>query len=401
MTPAENRVPGLSSVIASIGAALIIGGGHVLAHAGQRQPLDDPRLVWIGDRSYSLYLWHWPVLMLAAAHGFGETTAQTATLLLLTVLVAMLSYRLIELPFWKGRFSSSPPIRTFAIGLGAACLVFASSLHALRTPPLGAPAQQDPFQGLRLGAPVIYEMGCDAWYKHARVELCVFGPNSASRTMLFIGDSIGAQWFSAFQALFPEPQWRIGVLTKSACPMVDEDIHYERVGGLYEVCTRWRNDALGAIEKMQPDLIVVGGAASSSFDAGQWEEGSRRVLSRLSKAARKVIVIGGTPPLGFHGPACIAREIKAGRTDYSRICRTERSEDTADVVLRHLRHAAAPFPNVTVLDLNDIVCPQRVCAAVSPDGIAVFRDGQHLNDGFVRARIAEIGRAFDRAVSTR
>lgn len=390
---------GLNALGASVGAALAIAAGDALARQGRRSPLADARLVWLGDRSYSLYLWHWPVLTLAAPHGVGDTGVEIAALMLLCLLLAMISYRCIELPFWKGRFSTPPPIRTFAIGIGAACLVFATSLHALKAPSSTAPTPDNPFRGLRLGIPVIYEMGCDAWYAHALVEPCLFGPDNASRTMVFIGDSIGAQWSSAFPALFPQPEWRFAVLTKSACAMVDEDYYYRRVGGVYEVCTRWRNDSLDWIAQLRPDVVIVGGGASSPFDERQWVEGSRRVLTRLSAASGQVILLGSTPKLGFNGPTCIEREVIAGRMDFRERCLSERPADVADAVTAYLRQAAEALPNVTVLDLNEIVCPGRVCSAVSREGIAVFRDGQHLSDGFVRARIPEIGEAFARVLN--
>ena len=55
-------------------------------------------------------------------------------------------------------------------------------------------------------------------------------------------------------------------------------------------------------------------------------------------------------------------------------------------VTGYLQVAASPFKNVHVLDLNDLVCPDGECHALSHDGLIVFRDSQHLNDSFVQAR---------------
>ncbi|UHD19028.1 hypothetical protein LT988_02165 [Thiocapsa bogorovii] len=161
-------------------------------------------------------------------------------------------------------------------------------------------------------------MPCDAWYHHADVEPCIFGPDDAPRTVVLVGDSILAQWFSMVPALFPAPAWRIVVLTKSACAMVDEDYFYPRIGQVYTVCNEWRDAVLEEIERIRPDVVITGSAATYDFTEAQWIEGSARVFSRLSKAAATVIVIPGTPSLPFDGPGCVARSLSAdgqiGRT---------------------------------------------------------------------------------------
>ena len=59
-------------------------------------------------------------------------------------------------------------------------------------------------------------------------------------------------------------------------------------------------------------------------------------------------------------------------------------------VTRYLEQAVQPFPNARLLDLNDLVCPEGECAALSPDGLVVFRDRIHLSDTFVRKQIPDV-----------
>lgn len=100
--------PGFWAVIPSLGTVLVIVAGYGLA-GGQAGPLAHPALVWLGDRSYSWYRWHWPVLMLGLSLGFKGQPIPTLGLVLLSLLAAILSYRLVEYPFWKGRFSHAEP----------------------------------------------------------------------------------------------------------------------------------------------------------------------------------------------------------------------------------------------------------------------------------------------------
>jgi len=382
---ADLAYPGFWALLPSAGAALVIVAGH-LQSKGDYGLLAHPLLVWLGDRSYSLYLWHWPIFVLGFSLGLQGQTVPTLGLIILALLAATLSYRLIELPFWKGRYSHAGSLRVLSLALAlmtAVVLVLYQGSRQL--PPAGSTA--DLSNQWRSDAPIIYSMPCDAWYSHARVEPCVFGSDTAARTVVILGDSIAMQWFSIIPALFPEPRWRTIVLSKSSCAMVDEDYYYPPIGKIYRVCTDWRNAVFDELDRIRPDVIIVGSAASYRFSEQQWLEGSARVLARLAKAARTVLLIPGTPGLGFDGPGCLARQLAPdGRLERGPCLARHRLKNIA-AVSRSLALAASRFPNVHLLDLNDLVCPDGVCSAVSDQGVVAFRDSNHLTDSFVRAQI--------------
>jgi peptidoglycan/LPS O-acetylase OafA/YrhL len=106
----DESTPGfgvLSSVLAT-GAVIVIA-----AHMTDIRPALAQRtisaLVWVGDRSFSAYLWHWPILILAPlALGEELTTAHKVIAIVVVVAVSAASFRFIEQPF---RFSASPLIR--------------------------------------------------------------------------------------------------------------------------------------------------------------------------------------------------------------------------------------------------------------------------------------------------
>ncbi|QVL49813.1 MAG: acyltransferase [Thiocapsa sp.] len=392
--------PGFWALIPSLGTALVIAAGHALA-GGQVGPLAHPVLVWLGDRSYSWYLWHWPVLMLGFSLGFEGQPIPTLGLVLLSLLAAILSYRLVEYPIWKGRFSHAEPRRVLLISLLIMAALIAVLFHLWR----GLAPKADDMPGANMtewqtDLPVIYRMPCDAWYHHADVEPCIFGPDDAPRTVVLVGDSILAQWFSMVPALFPAPAWRIVVLTKSACAMVDEDYFYPRIGQVYTVCNEWRDAVLAEIERIRPEVVITGSAATYDFTETQWIEGSARVFSRLSNAAENVVVVPGTPSLPFDGPGCVARNLssdgKIGRT----ACQATDRRRLVERSTRDLSQAVERFGNVHLLDLSEIVCPAGICNAVTEDGLLVFRDSQHLTDRFVRAMIPIVRDKLDAAVRT-
>ena len=372
----------------SLGAALVLGAGA--APAISATVLRQAPLVWLGDRSYSWYLWHWPFLMLGAALGV-KGPAGTACLVAGSLAVAAASYTRVELPCWKGPLARALPARRAIVAAAAGMLIALAGpvLFAHRvanTLPAGEAAVA---AAARMDVPEIYAMGCDSWYQSTELNACLSGAEDAPRTVAMIGDSAGLQWFPLFRELFPEPQWRIVVLTKSACPMVDEDYFYPRIGAVYSVCREWRNAMLDALPQLKPQVIVVG-SGHYPFTERQWVEGAARVLAYLKGVAPRVVVLAPTPALTFDGPGCLQR--LAGRPSWlARLGTADCSEAMASpataLTIGYLRQAIERAGGVAMLDLGDRVCPDGICAARAPDGAIVFRDAQHLTAAFARAQL--------------
>jgi len=180
--------------------------------------------------------------------------------------------------------------------------------------------------------------------------------------------------------IFLQPEWVTVVLTKSSCPMIDEDIFYSRIGRGFKVCSNWRNAVLTQLERIKPDVVIIGSTATANFTETQWTEGSSRIFQRLSTAAKLVIVIPGTPSLGYDGPGCLARHSseKNNAMNTYENCKANNRFKAIDSVKSYLSRAAGRFPNVHILDLNELVCPNGTCRAITQEGIVVFRDSQHL-----------------------
>lgn len=388
--------PGFLALLPSLGTALVIAAGHQVTAQGSGCLIGHPALVWIGNRSYSWYLWHWPVLMLGFSYGMQSSLAETIGLVALSLLLAMLSYRWVERPFWKGRLSQATPVRTILLSIFAMLLVVASILNYFHlTTPVGNsnPQHVSIIDAARSDLPVIYAYGCDAWYTHSEIHPCLIGPANAPKTVVLIGDSIGVQWFSLFPEVFPAPEWRIVVLTKSACAMVDVDYFYSRIGQIYTVCTEWRNAVLNYLELLRPNIVFLGSAATYDFSETQWVTGSMRVLKRVADVADHVIVIPGTPTLSFDGPGCLAKYAATKHESVVEgvsICREALMNPKFMQVTGYLRQAVQNFPNVNLLSLNDLVCPDGYCAAQDSTGLIVFRDSQHLTDSFVLAQAPKL-----------
>ena len=379
--------PGFLALFPSLGAAMILIARNTDTSGGVGQILAHPAMVWAGDHAYSWYLWHWPVFMLGFAFGMQSHLGGTTVLAALSLLLAMLSYRWIELPFWKGRFSRIATARVFLLSLLVMLTVIAVSANYLRSMYRSESATETSIYDPRSDLPNIYSQECDSYTRDSDVRPCIIGDPNAPRTAVLIGDSIGTQWVSMLPGLFRGPEWRTVVFTKSSCPMVDEKV-FDRSGRPFTRCSEWRNKVLDYLPTLKPRIVFLGSGAVYGFTAAQWIEGSDRVLSRVTRAAPRVVIIPGTPKLSFDGPGCLDRRTNRLAKDFgARVsaCRETLTDPRAAEVARYLNESARQFANVRLLNLNDLVCPEGVCAASTTSGQVVFRDSQHLTASFVRS----------------
>ena len=389
--------PGFYALFPSIGAALVIAGGQGGSVTSISRLLNNRILVWIGDRSYSIYLWHWPILILGDSYGLTNNPAAVVLLVAMSVALAAISYRFIELPFWRGRFSKTTP-RLAILASALTITLTATFAQNINGWVHDGPtiAENQPGQSARSDVPAIYRQGanCDTWYFSANLTPCETAAEEATQTAVLIGDSIGAQWVEMVFRIYAPPDWRVIVLTKSSCAIADEEYYYERLGGNYDICTEWRESAIEYTADLQPDVVFVGSSSTYDFTADQWREGTSRVLSRLTAAAKDVVLIPGTPALTFDGPSCVASPYKFSfrLQDSRRECEEALEKEQSSLVASYLDDAAQRFDNAHVLDLNDLVCPGGRCAAQRPDGLVVFRDNQHLTNSFVLAQVPEVRR---------
>lgn len=379
--------PSWVALFPSLAAALIVA--FPSSH-GSFRPLSQKPLTYIGDRSYAWYLWHWPVFSLAKSSGFDVFWYQHLCMIILSFLLAMASYRYIELPFWKGKFSKFSNAKTLTAAFIAILALVAIMLNLLnfhhRTAEQFSNAQ---ITNSVKDLPVIYSYDCDSWYESSEVRPCVFGDDKAKKTLVLFGDSVLGQWFSLFWAIYPPPEWRIIVLSKSACPIVDEDFYYTRIGAVYDVCRIWRNKVLARLKDLQPDVVVIGNATNYDFTEEQWINGSTRIFDQLSQASPQVYVLVGTPRLGFNGPACLLKNGPSISSMRSH-CVGRETLEVVGSVSANLHRASEEHGGVELLDLNDLICPDGQCPAITREGVVVYRDSQHLTDTYVQNLLSKV-----------
>lgn len=380
----QTAYPGMWALLPSMGTALLLAAGTAAPHSPVAALLSSRPLHFLGSVSYGWYLWHWPVLIVGSALTGLHGLAAFAILGGASLGLAVLSHRLAELPLRRSDWFIRNPKLAMAL-FGLAMLLVASTMlqwkHSIEQ------RLQDPNYesdaGMRVSLPLPYEMGCDDWYRSDRLNPCEFGDSSSQNVALLIGDSIGLQWFPAVFAALKASHWRLVVLTKSACPMVDQSFHYPRVGRIYSECDTWRQEALGWIADNRPQMVIMGSGHRYGFTDQQWQDGTQRLMERILAATPQLVVLRSTPYLPVDLRACEIAKLRSLRSKQRATgCTTEMADPDNDRIFDILSNLAASTPGVTVLDMNDLVCPLGICAGRA-NGILSFRDRHHLNARFV------------------
>lgn len=379
--------PSFWALFPSIGTALILVAGAPGENSLLSKALSIKPMLWLGRISYSWYLWHWPILVLGNKLFHHNNAVEKWGLVVTSLLFAIFSYFLIESPIRKSNYL----IRRPALTLVAALIVMASAFGLSRAWQESAvgwvnlPTQLI-FRRVAGDLPVTYSMGCDEWYHSSDMKLCTFGDKNAEHTAVLIGDSIGAQWSPAIARRYVGENWKFIVITKSSCTMIDEPYFYKRIGREYTECSIWRKEAVTWVKDNKPDVVFMG-STIARFEKEQWINGTKRILDNWESAVKEIYIIRATPPLYKNGPSCLSRlewQLQ-GLPLWLQIgsdCNSVFKNPYAELVYEWLKEAAKGFGNVSVINMNPVVCPDNQCSALQ-NGRAVYRDSMHLSRSYV------------------
>ncbi|WP_243041749.1 acyltransferase family protein [Dyella sedimenti] len=383
--------PGWRALLPTLGTAAMVWAGFGGQPAGVASLLSSRPLQAIGKVSYSWYLWHWPALLLAYATTGSHGPWIRASAVLASLGLAVLSYRFVESPIRHQGYWLKHGRAALAGGVAAMFVVSMLMMHWYTRALVEAQSPQlQRYVKARTDAPVIYSMGCDDWYRSDRVAMCMFGQKNAKHTAVLMGDSTAGQWSPTLAEIFMRPDWRLIVLTKSSCPMVDVEFFDSRLGRNFTECTSWRTNAIEQIASLKPDIVVLGSVATSGFTRDQWIDGTAKVLTRLSPAVGRIYMLRGTPHLSFDGPSCLAaNESRPIWLRTPQACAMSSREEHAQHVFDWLSETAARFVNVQMIDMNDAICPDGLCNA-ELHGHIIFRDSQHLTASFAQSLAPEL-----------
>jgi peptidoglycan/LPS O-acetylase OafA/YrhL len=405
--------PGSAAVLPVAGTALVIAAGCG-PRRGVERVLAEPAMQCVGRASYSWYLWHWPMLVLAPyVVGHQLDVLGRVCVVWLSLVAALLSYFLVEDPVRRLR---GPNWQGFATGfafsgsvLGAGLLVLAllpklvgsgaavSVAHAdTRSPAVVREMQQAVAAGVRTtqaprnltptperaasDLPAADSTNCHADFTTVRQGECVFGDRSGTHTAVLFGDSHADMWLAAFGRAGGAEHWKIVDWTKSSCPAADITVFNKSLNRSYTECDAWRQQTIERIGTLQPDLVFVSDSENvvgSSVTDEQWTDDTLRTLAALRSASHaRIVLIQDDPVPAYDMPSCVAQHV-----DSLNACTFPVSKAYSYPSRHRALAAGVKAAGFEVVDPRPWICTATTCPAVVGN-LLVYRDDTHLTNTF-------------------
>jgi peptidoglycan/LPS O-acetylase OafA/YrhL len=423
--------PGYAAALPVVGTAALLAGGLRSAAWGPQWLLGLPPVRALGDWSYSIYLWHWPALIIVS-EAWRPATGWIGVLVMAVVIpLSALTYHFVENPIRRANAfkvhrlrgvllypaavvltlpllavasgvisdelsGGGPPITTSAFGQGSegadpefsqdpvVALVEASVKAAENGYEI--PADLKPSL-LDLGTDIPDLGECQYFEINDDRPLCPRGDPDGDKTLVLIGDSHARQWVPALDELAKRYGYVAYFLIREGCPSSDVTpwmVH----GGPSTDCEAFQDWARDQVQELQPDVVLLGSEANRRGFADDddevvtdvptmatmYREGMEREIDYLSPHTQRVVVIGDPPAVVVHPGRCLSERDASLKTCLSK-------EDKVSLVFIDALRQAAHNKDVEFVETGDWFCADELCPSVVGDYIA-HRDRTHVSESY-------------------
>ncbi|MBJ7490069.1 MAG: acyltransferase [Ilumatobacteraceae bacterium] len=357
--------PGPWALAPVMATAFLLRGGNATSWSPDALLRLSP-MQWLGSRSYSAYLWHWPVLIIAAAALDKKLSVfEGLVCLMMSLALSEFSYRCVENPVRRNH--NIVGIRALVLSVSLIAVVSGSAVLAQnnqptldggvaataptlitessttvdsnvstttipvepelpnQSPPVeaivqamsatGLPSNITPsLQGAISDMPTIYSNNCHASFSATRPKKCVYGDVTSSTVIGLYGDSHAAQWFPAFEKLAIKRNWKFISYTKRGCPPADIPTYSKVLGKVYKECAPWRENVLQQMVTDGVQTVFIAQfdrllSASTRVPMWQkeWRVGLQSTIDQLTAKGITPVLMEDTPYPGQDVPTCLSR----------------------------------------------------------------------------------------------
>jgi peptidoglycan/LPS O-acetylase OafA/YrhL len=381
--------PGPWTLVPVAATCLLLIGGSTTTSVVSRCLSTRP-MVYLGDRSYSLYLWHWPLIVFAAALFPGKLTASLVAIAV-SFVVALVTYRYVEDPIrrltltrtwsWARLVTATviPPVVVAGILMQGANRLWWYSW----------PDNRDAQLALQVARNCV-----DVPFSPAQ---CTFGSAGTSGTVLVAGDSQAYAAADGILAAAEQLGMQVVVTSQSGCPFTSGGVD----PATSTSCLEWQQEVLSYVARERPAAVVVanrsagyvnrewnwvplvdseGRSISSSDEAeGVWQASLSRLASSIAEYETPVLVLSPIPDLDDRGDSRSLFDlwVRGGTTATPKANREEYEAARARAVAAE-RRVAAESRNVLLVDPAPILCGVDHCPRML-DKKPIYLDWGHLN----------------------
>jgi hypothetical protein len=448
---AATMYPGTAALLPTLGTVLVIGAGCANPSQGCGRLLGLSPMRAIGRVSYSWYLWHWPILLLALwsiAPVTGHAPLLALAGVLLSLGLAALTLRFIENPLRYAAPVRRSAGRSLALGGVATAMAVVTGIVLYAPNPVGrgAPAPtltivaSPPPAGSPMGA---YDAAVRSAFGQVRAAVaasanlravpsnlfpqldssapmgdpthgcfrsffqvgqpeCATGDTTSPMTVALIGDSNAQMWNPAFKRAAEQQHWRLETMTRAGCPMLELPINNPMTGRRYTECETWRAEIVARLRAEPPRLVVVSMmrryGARFGWDAGStsyespWIDSLTRLAQELRGTGTQVLVLGPVPDPGSQVPLCLASNL-----DDASACAPPRSDAVNEPGI-NAESAATEAGGGQYVDVSDLFCTPDRCPAIVGNTLVYF-DQNHMTAEYSRVLAPVVGALAARALA--
>lgn len=419
----SSAFPGPAALLPVLGtAALLVAGADRVDPPAVSRALGVLPLRKIGDWSYSIYLWHWPMIVIPATRLERSLTAtESLVAVALTIQLSYLTYRFVEQPFRTGELWRRRPARglliypvSLAVVLGVA---FGSHSYATY---LGSERGDNPaistedvgIQGNSItdqvrasvlaaqeGRPIPSDLTPDLLdlqdevadvgacnYNDVEPEdwgLCERGDTGAERTLVITGDSHARAWIPAFDLIAQAAGFRAFYFVKGRCTAAHVLPGLPRTGDPNPECEVFHDWVAEQVEELEPDLMVVttappfnGVYVDDEHVTDQDElvdivaQGFDDAFATYRPLVERLVLLVDVPQLSIDPGPCLS-----ARSARLRDCTIPPAEGSA--LMREVSVASAERHDVETVDPGGWLCADGLCPTVIGSTIT-YRDPGHI-----------------------
>ena len=427
------RFPGLTALLPCLGAAALIWSGKT--DGPVRAVLSTPWLVFVGQISYSLYLWHWPVFAYARYYNIEELSqSEIAAALALSFLLAWLSWRFVEQPMRDP--ARTPRFKPFVAVAATSTLLVVCGFSFIRSDGLEGRFDGQVIDIVKAGsAPA--DDGCMAtearWVSPDAA--CVYPKGSERPSVVLWGDSHAQTFIASVADAVRQTGRSAAFYGYTGCPpvpgvgrartgsggrcsewnravaqrlMADAGVEFVVLVARHSVYVKGYTSEYGPAEgqgSAQVQLLDAGGsiADSEALIDGYFAR-MEALVGDLTSSGKKVVLVYPVPEVGYDVPVTLGLLAARGRSPDAFTTPASMYEARQGDIRKHLDAIAARH-GAAIIDPYPALCTTKHCR-VFMDGQVLYFDDDHLSpmgvrllDGQVRAALDGQTRALPGAVA--
>lgn len=394
LIPRSANFPGYIALVPVAAAICLIisGSGAGITAAGRL--LSHRYLVTIGSVSFTIYLWHWPLMVFYLESTGADSVSLPAGLLIIlgSMTLAFLTKFLVEDNIKKISVAQNQRLTPYLIAtvffIPAAGMAGVLKLHFDRLTDSWQMHQDGYFEGHYIQAqpdassvsyieflvaksvlPDSYPDSCHQRTQFAEVISCAYGDTDASVTIALVGGSHATQWLPALDNIGREHNIKVLNITKSHCPL-------GALEGAHASCIEWNQKVIEYLNKVQPAAVLTNSTRAGA--QGEPEYLPQAYIDQWQALAEMnigVIGIRDNPQFAFDPVHCVVRN----RSDALK-CSVARSK--ALLEQDPALSAKTQVDQLRLVDMSNYFCTNKICPTVFDD-MLMYRDREHISISYV------------------